>query len=44
MNWLKLGDRNTKFFHASTVQRRKQNTIIRLKDSEQNWVDETPII
>ncbi|CAN1320599.1 LINE-1 reverse transcriptase homolog [Linum perenne] len=41
MNWLKLvGDKNTKFFHAATVQRRKRNTILRLKDQNGEWVDE----
>lgn len=27
INWLKWGGRNTKFFHATTVQQRQQNRI-----------------
>ncbi|CAN1325525.1 LINE-1 reverse transcriptase homolog [Linum perenne] len=38
--WLRLGDKNTKFFHASAVQRRKRNLISKLKDSSGVWIDE----
>jgi hypothetical protein len=37
-NWLIQGDRNTAFFHASTLVRRKQNRIFSLKDNMGNWV------
>ena len=39
-NWLCYGDRNTKFFHASTIIRRHRNSIIKLKDNADNWVEE----
>ncbi|GLT36867.1 hypothetical protein SLA2020_112150 [Shorea laevis] len=37
-NWLVEGDRNTKFFHCSTVQYRSNNRIYGLKDQRGNWV------
>ena len=36
--WLKCGDRNTKFFHVTASQRRKTNKIEGL-ESEGVWVD-----
>lgn len=39
VNWLKHGDCNSKFFHASTLQRRAKNKITRLKSSEGVWVE-----
>ena len=37
-NWLIQGDRNTKFFHISTLIRRKRNKISSLQDNQGNWV------
>ena len=39
LKWIKWGDRNTKFFHASTIQRRDRNRIQRLKNSNGEWVE-----
>ena len=36
--WLREGDRNTKYFHAKTKQRRARNRITRLKNSMNQWV------
>ncbi|KAJ1403557.1 hypothetical protein SESBI_27265, partial [Sesbania bispinosa] len=39
IKWLQYGDRNSRFFHASTVQRRDRNKLFRLKDNEGVWVE-----
>lgn len=39
VKWLNWGDRNSKFFHASTVQRRGRNRIVRLKNEVNEWVE-----
>ncbi|XP_016206345.1 uncharacterized protein LOC107646692 [Arachis ipaensis] len=38
LKWLKWGDRNTAFFHASTIQRRIRNRIDRVKDGTGRWI------
>ncbi|XP_058762932.1 uncharacterized protein LOC131636306 [Vicia villosa] len=37
--WLIDGDRNTKYYHIKTVNRRRKNNIKMLQDSEGNWID-----
>lgn len=39
VHWLKWGDRNSKFFHASTIQRRNRNILHRIKDHLGNWLE-----
>lgn len=39
VKWLNWGDRNSSFFHASTIQRRERNRIVRMKDSGVNWIE-----
>jgi hypothetical protein len=34
INWLKYGDRNTKFYHACANQRKKSNQIYKIKDEQ----------
>lgn len=36
VKWLKYGDRNSKFFHASTIQRRDRNRLTRIMDDNNN--------
>lgn len=44
LNWLRSGDRNTKFFHAVTKNRRAQNRILSLFDeNDVEWFDEDNI-
>ena len=38
IEWLKAGDKNSRFFHLSTINRRHQNSILRLRDDEENWL------
>lgn len=38
--WLKQGDRNTKFFHLSTIIKRQRNLINAIKTENQTWVYE----
>uniref|UniRef100_A0A803PMJ8 Reverse transcriptase domain-containing protein n=1 Tax=Cannabis sativa TaxID=3483 RepID=A0A803PMJ8_CANSA len=37
-NWLKLGDRNSKFFHTSTIIRQRRNKIQEIRDKHGHWV------
>ena len=39
-DWLIQGERNTKFFHLSTLIRRSGNRIHRIQDSVGNWVED----
>ncbi|XP_061351949.1 uncharacterized protein LOC133296921 [Gastrolobium bilobum] len=39
-NWIKLGDRNIRYFHANSVARRRRNQIEALKDDRGSWVTE----
>ncbi|KAI9108280.1 hypothetical protein K1719_020763 [Acacia pycnantha] len=40
ISWLKCGDKNTKFFHNSVIQRRQRNKILRLKNDRGVWLEE----
>ncbi|XP_075668611.1 uncharacterized protein LOC142638468 [Castanea sativa] len=39
INWMKHGDRNTKFFHAKASQRRRKNYINGIRNSQWMWVE-----
>lgn len=38
INWLRWGDKNSKFFHATTIQRRQRNRIGMLRKADNEWV------
>ncbi|KAL4353918.1 hypothetical protein GQ457_06G009460 [Hibiscus cannabinus] len=40
VDWLKYGDRNSKFFHATTLQNRRRNTICRIKNEQGEWLED----
>ena len=42
--WLREGDRNTSFFHKSTVQHRQQNRINHLKVNDGTILEEQSLI
>ncbi|KAM0927888.1 hypothetical protein ACQ4PT_002131 [Festuca glaucescens] len=42
INWLKEGDRNTKYFHQQAIWRARKNRIKRLKDENGVWKDVPP--
>lgn len=37
--WLTAGDRNSQFFHASTIDKRRKNSIVALKDDSGLWLE-----
>lgn len=39
VQWIKCGDRNSRFFHSSTIQRRERNKISRIQNSSGEWLD-----
>ncbi|KAH1130740.1 hypothetical protein J1N35_002118 [Gossypium stocksii] len=39
--WLKDGDRNTKYFHAKATRRLKKNSIEKINDENGNWIMES---
>ena len=38
VNWKLLGDRNTSFYHISTLVRRKRNSITAIMCSSREWL------
>ncbi|KAK6126633.1 hypothetical protein DH2020_039627 [Rehmannia glutinosa] len=38
--WIKLGDRNTGFFHRKASQRQARNSILKLQQDDGNWAEE----
>lgn len=39
VKWLTCGDRNSKLFHMTAIQRRQRNKVVKLKSEDDNWID-----
>jgi hypothetical protein len=37
--WIKDGDRNTRYYHVKTITRRRRNKILMLKNEQNDWVE-----
>ncbi|XP_026385175.1 uncharacterized protein LOC113280813 [Papaver somniferum] len=44
ISWLREGDMNTRFFHTSTMTRRKRNSIVMLKDDRVECINSDKMI
>ena len=44
INWVVEGDRNTKFYHTSTLIRRRYNKIAKIRNSVGEWIVESDLI
>ncbi|KAL8151999.1 hypothetical protein V2J09_021807 [Rumex salicifolius] len=42
--WIECGDRNTKFFHTSTMIRRRRKKNVGLKNEVGEWIDDPPVL
>ncbi|KAL8150113.1 hypothetical protein V2J09_019921 [Rumex salicifolius] len=42
--WLQAGDRNTVFFHTSTLIRRKRSMILNLKVDDGTWIEDPEVL
>lgn len=42
--WLKEGDRNTKYFHAKALARRKKNKIHGIEDENGDWIEDVEVV
>lgn len=43
-NWVSLGDLNTRFFHQSSLKRRRKNRIMALQNEEGQWIYENDLL
>lgn len=41
IDWLRLGDRNTKFFHTIMLVRNRRNKVEALKNGEGDWITDS---
>lgn len=41
VKWLACGDKNSKFFHMTTIQRRQRNKVVKLKRDDGQWTEDS---
>uniref|UniRef100_A0A2N9GZ20 DUF4283 domain-containing protein n=1 Tax=Fagus sylvatica TaxID=28930 RepID=A0A2N9GZ20_FAGSY len=44
VGWVVEGDRNTKFFHTTTLVRRRYNKIVRIRNNMGDWIVDSQLI
>ena len=44
VNWMIQGDRNTAFYHVSTLVRRKRNKILAIKTAVSDWIQQEEVV
>ena len=42
--WISQEDKNTRYFHLSTLVRRRRNKVLALKDNDGNWVHDSALL
>lgn len=40
LNWIKYGDKNSKFFHIESMQRMQRNRIVKIRNNAGDWIDD----
>lgn len=44
VEWLKNGDRNTSFFHLSTVIKQWRNKVVAIRDANDSWIFDKELV
>ena len=44
VKWMEFGDKNTRYFHQVTRQRRQINKVVRIKERDGEWIEEKEMV
>ena len=44
VKWMEFGDKNTRYFHQVTRQRRQINKVVRIKERDGEWIEEEDLV